>query len=108
MPDFVKKDNGEVDYTKIFMGFAVALVLIMQQYQTMHIAEIKTQGEVNRINFMEKDEIDAIQETLMKRIAYVELHTMPKDTVSQILNTIDNRLSSLEDKNHTHFTKDDK
>ena len=96
MPEILKDKEGNTNWSALFMGFAVALVLIMQQYQTMHIADIKTQGEINKINFMEKDEIDAIQKDLVTRIAYVELHTMPKDTVAQILGTIDKRLSNLE------------
>ena len=108
MPEILKDKEGNTSWSAIFMGFAVATVLIMQQYQTMHIAEIKTQGEVDRINFMNKDEIDKIQKDLMKRIVYVELHTMPKDTVSQILETIDDRLSELESKDHEHGWEDKK
>ena len=102
MPDLLKDKNGDTNWSAIFMGFAMALVIVMQQYQTMHIAEIKTQGEVNAINFMEKDEIENIQKDLMKRIEYVELHTMPKDIVGKILGTINGRISALETKQHEH------
>ena len=107
MPEVLKDQEGNTSWSAVFMGLAVALVLVMQQYQTMHIAEIKTQAEVSRINFMEKDAIIKIQEGLLNRIAYVELHTMPKDTVANILQTIDNRLSELESKDHNH-EKDNK
>jgi len=57
MPEILKKPNGEVDYSKIFGAMAVAVVLVMQQYQTMHIAEIRTMAEVNKANFMDKQEV---------------------------------------------------
>jgi len=57
MPEILKNAEGEVDYGKIFMAFAMAVVLVMQQYQTMHIAEIRTMAEVNKANFMNKQEV---------------------------------------------------
>jgi len=57
MPEILKKPNGEIDYSKLFGAFAVAVVLVMQQYQTMHIAEIRTIAEVNRANFMDKNKV---------------------------------------------------
>ena len=108
MPEMLKDKEGNTSWSAVFMGFAVALVLIMQQYQTMHIAEIKTQGEVNAINFMNKDEIIKIQTDLMTRVEYVELHTMPKDVVGRIIETINGRLSELESKDHEHGWEDKK
>ena len=99
MPEILKT-NGQTDWTKIFMGFAVALVLIMQQYQTMHIAEIKAQGEITQINFMDKDAIRKIQEDIHKRINYTEQHTIPKDVVIRMLEAINSRLSELEHVNN--------
>ena len=103
MPDLLKDKEGNTNWSALFMGFAMALVIVMQQYQTMHIAEIKVQGEINTINFMHKDEVRQIQADLMSRVEYVELHTMPKDVVGKILGTINGRISALEEKEHEHW-----
>ena len=100
MPEILKDKDGNTSWSAIFMGFAMAAVLIMQQYQTMHIAEIKTQAEVNQINFMDKDEIHKIQDDINKRINYTEQHTIPKDVVIRMLEAINNRLSELEHVNN--------
>jgi len=63
MPDFVKKDNGDTDWSKIFMGFSVALVYIMQQYHAMQVADLKAnvvpraEYEMKHADVMDKDEI---------------------------------------------------
>ena len=102
MPEILKDKNGETNWSAVFMGFAVALVLILQQVQTMHIADIKIRGEINAVNFMHKDEVLKIQTDLMTRVEYVELHTMPKDVVGRIIETINGRISELETKDHEH------
>jgi hypothetical protein len=57
MPDILKHANGDIDYAKIFGAISVAVVLILQQWQSYRIAEIKAKGEVSAVNFMSKDEI---------------------------------------------------
>ena len=35
MPDFVKHGNGDIDWTKMFMGIATAVIMVMQAYSQM-------------------------------------------------------------------------
>ena len=72
MPEILKQPNGDVDWSKIFMGFAMAAVLILQQVQTMHIAEIRTQAEINKVNFLSKDKVYKIEDNLEKRLEILE------------------------------------
>ena len=46
MPDFIQKTHnglptGETDWSKIFMGFAMALVFVMQQWHSIEVSDIK-------------------------------------------------------------------
>jgi len=72
MPEKIKKVVGETSWSTIFMGLAMALVVVMQQYQTMRIAEIKTLAEVNRINFMDKEAVETLAHSLEDRIVALE------------------------------------
>jgi len=72
MPDILKHSNGNIDWSKVFMGFAMALVLVLQQWQSYRLAEIKAQGEVNAIQFMKKDEIT-------RRLNHMDEKFMQKD-----------------------------
>ena len=71
MPDIIKDSNGDIDYTKIFMGFAMALVVILQQWQAYRIAEIKAQGEITRIQYITKEAVtkrlDHMDDVFMKK-----------------------------------------
>lgn len=56
----MNKPDGGFDWSKLFMGLAVAIVFIMQQYHAMQLSDVKTivvpRTEVdNRV--MHKDEI---------------------------------------------------
>jgi len=86
MPEILKKPNGDTDYTKLFMGFAVALVVIIQQLQVYHIADIKAQSEANKIMFMSKDAIHKVQvkaigelNRLVARVERLERHVLIDD-----------------------------
>jgi len=57
MPDFVKHSNGEMDWSKLFMGLAMAVVLIIQQFQTYHLADLKAQAAIQEKLFMPKDRV---------------------------------------------------
>ena len=72
MPDFIKKDNGSIDYSKLFMGFAMALVLVLQQWQSYRLAEIKAQAEANSVQFMKREEV-------IKRLDHMDEAFMRKD-----------------------------
>ncbi len=78
MPEILKKVNGEVDWNKLFMGFAVALVFIMQQYHAMQVSNIKStivpraEYTAHQENVMDKDVILEALERLGTRIDEVE------------------------------------
>jgi len=57
MPEILQKANGDTDWTKLFMGFAVALVVIIQQFQTYHIADLKAQAAIQERVFMPKERV---------------------------------------------------
>ena len=90
MPEVLKKSNGEVDYTKLFMGLAMAIVLVLQQWQSYKIAEIQTVGEVNKINFMSKDKIE-------QRLEDLEKVFMNKEKLIKYFDKVEARLNRLEE-----------
>ena len=71
MPDIVKNAHGDLDWSKVFMGFAMALVLILQQWQSYRLAEIKAQAEANSVQFMKREEVvrrlDHMDEAFMRK-----------------------------------------
>jgi len=68
MPDFVKHSNGEIDWSKLFMGLAMAIVLIIQQFQTYHIADLKAQGSIQEKLFMPKERVLKKEAEALKRL----------------------------------------
>ena len=78
MPDFVKHSNGDIDYQKLFMAFAMAVVFIMQQYHAMQVADLKSnivpraEYEVKHQDVMDKDIILAAIKELHDRIDRIE------------------------------------
>lgn len=72
MPELLQNKDGSTNWNAIFMGFAAALVLIMQQWQTYKIAEIKTQAEVNSVNFLSKDKVLQIEQDIINRVDKIE------------------------------------
>ena len=95
MPEMIQKTDhlghptGDIDWSKIFMGFAMALVFVMQQWHSIQMSDIKAdmvpRAEVERHNeklrnemgkhtegFMNRAEIlDALRD-FSKRIEYLE------------------------------------
>ena len=71
MPDMLKDKHGDTDWTKILMAFGAMAVLILQQWQSYRIAEIQTQGKVNSVQFMKRDEVirrlDHMDEAFMRK-----------------------------------------
>ena len=67
----LKDKHGDTDWTKILMAFGAMAVLILQQFQSYRIAEIKAQGEVNAVQFMKRAEIvrrlDHMDEAFMRK-----------------------------------------
>jgi len=96
MPEILNQKLSDADLTKLFMGLAMAIVLVMQQWQTMSIAAIKTQAEVNRINFMNKEEILKISDSMDDRIRILEESSMPKEAIIASLKELHQRIDNLE------------
>ena len=80
MPDFVKHSNGEIDWSKLFMGFALALVYIMQSYHAMQVADLKA-------NMVPRQEIDRKADKIMD-----------KSDIMTALSSLNNRLDAMEKK----------
>ncbi len=74
MPEIIKKDNGDIDYQKLFMAAAMAVVFIMQQYHAMQVADLKSnivpraEYEIKQQEVMDKDIILAAIKELHDRI----------------------------------------
>ncbi len=77
MPEILKT-NGEIDYQKLFMAFAMAVVFIMQQYHAMQVADLKSnivpraEYEIKHQDVMDKDIILAAIKELHDRIDEVK------------------------------------
>ena len=77
MPEILKT-NGEIDYQKLFMAFAMAVVFIMQQYHAMQVADLKSnivpraEYEIKHQDVMDKDIILAAIKELHDRINEVK------------------------------------
>ena len=95
MPEMMQKTDhmgnptGQIDWSKIFMGFAVALVFVMQQWHSIQMSNIKSsmvpRAEIEKHTdrfrsefredqerFMDRSEIlDAFRD-FSKRIEYLE------------------------------------
>ena len=80
MPDFVKHSNGDIDWSKLFMGFALALVYIMQSYHAMQVADLKA-------NMVPRQEIDRKADKIMD-----------KSDIMTALISLNNRLDAMEKK----------
>ena len=78
MPDMIKKDNGDIDFQKLFMGFALALVYVMQSYHAIQVADLKStvvprvEYEIKHQEVMDKDVILAAIQELHDRIDEVK------------------------------------
>ncbi len=80
MPEMLKKVNGDIDWNKLFMGFAVAFVFIMQQYHSMQVSSIKQE-------IVPRAEYTAHQENVMD-----------KDIILEALKRLGDRMDELENK----------
>ena len=78
MPDFVKHSNGNVDWSKLFMGVAMAVVFVMQQYHAIQVEDLRAnivpraEYTAHRENVMDKDIILAALKELNERIDDIE------------------------------------
>ena len=78
MPEILKKQNGDIDFSKLFMGFALALVYVMQSYHAIQVSELKNtvvpraEYEIKHQEVMDKDMILAAIKELHDRIDEVK------------------------------------
>ncbi len=79
MPEMLKKSNGETDWNKLFMGFAIAFVFVMQQYHSMQVSSIKQE-------IVPRAEYAAHQENVMD-----------KDIIIEALKKLGERMDKLEE-----------
>ena len=98
MPEILKKPNGDTDYTKLFMAFAAAIVLILQQWQTYKIAELKAEAEVSKVKFLDKEKVYAIENDLENRLLKLEEKFVPANELIERFDNIERRLDALEEK----------
>ena len=76
----MRKPDGSFDYSKFFMGLAVAIVFVLQQWHAMQLEDVKN--------------------TIVPRVEY-EKHrdsTMDKDEILKALQMVNSRLNSMEGK----------
>ncbi len=81
MPDMMKKPNGDIDFQKLFMGFALALVYVMQSYHAMQVSDLKT--------------------TVLPRVEYELKHqeVMDKDIILEAFRELNERIDGIENGN---------
>ncbi len=90
MPDLLKKNDGNIDYGKLFMAFAAAFVLILQQWQSYRIAEIQATAKANQESFMPRKEVNT-------HIRALEASYMPKDEIKALAKDLDDRLTLIQE-----------
>ena len=76
----MNKPDGTFDYSKFFMGLAVAVVFVMQQWHAMKLEDLKTQ-------VVPRKEIEQQTTKFMHR-----------DTILSAINRLNNRMDILEGK----------
>ena len=79
----IDEETGKIQWDRIFMGFAVALVFIMQSYHAMQVADLK--------------------DKVVPRVEYTAHRdrTMDKDMIMQELHKLEARLNNMENRDGT-------
>lgn len=98
MPEILKHPDGSTNWTAIFTGFGAMVILVLQQWQTYRIAEIKTQGEINAVHFMNKEDVINIERDLNDRLSTIEAKFIDRDLILRKFDEYDKRLLYLEHK----------
>lgn len=98
MPEILKNSDGSTNWAAIFAAFGAMAVLILQQWQTYRISEIKTQADVNKVNFLNKDEVYKIERDLAKRVKEMEDRFIDRDIILKKFTEYDERILALEKK----------
>ena len=77
----MNKPDGTFDYSKFFMGLAVAIVFVLQQWHAM--------------------QLDAVKDIVVPRPEYEQRHekVMDKDEILKSLQMINSRIDAMKIKN---------
>ena len=86
----LKKKNGEPDWSKVFMAFAAAFVLVLQQWQSYRIAEIQAEAKANKESFMPRKEVN-------EHVRRLEASYMPKEEIKALAKDLDDKLDFIQD-----------
>jgi len=89
MPEILKHPNGDTNWTLIISAFAAGVVLILQQWQTYKIAELREEAAVQKVMFLDKDTVYKIEKDLQSRMQHLESEYIPR-------NDLDGRLERIE------------
>lgn len=98
MPEILKNSDGSTNWAAIFAGFGAMIVLILQQWQTYRISEIKVTADVNKANFMDKEKVLKIEKELDDRISLMEGKFIDRDIILRKFDEYDRRILALEEK----------
>jgi len=95
MPEILKNRDGTTNWTALIAAIGATVVLILQQWQTYKIAEIKAEAEVQRVMFLEKDKVYAIEKDLQNRMQHLESEYIPRNDLNGRLQRIENDIDYL-------------
>jgi len=80
----------------IFTAFAAAIIMILQQWETYRLNEIKTEGEINDKHFMKRLEIEDLYRGLDNRIIKIETNFIDRDLIIHKVDEYNRRIEKLE------------
>ena len=88
MPDFVKHSNGQIDYTKLFMGIATAILFLIQGLQSMHLISLSSKtvprSELSATMQVNKDNLKKVLADVNKRLNELEKETTKTETIEEL------------------------
>jgi len=102
VPEILKNSDGSTNWAAIFAGFGAMVVLILQQWQTYKIAELREEASVQKIMFLDKDTVYKIEKELQKRMQHLEDEYIPRNDLNNRLERMEkdiDRLKGLHDEN---------
>jgi len=95
VPEILKNSDGSTNWTAIFAGFGAMVVLILQQWQTYKIAELRAEAEVQKVQFLDKDTVYKIEKDLQQRMQHLEDEYIPRDDLNNRLERIEKDIDYL-------------
>jgi len=95
MPEILKHQNGETNWSMVISAISAALILILQQWQTYRIAELREQANVQKVMFLDKDAVYKIEKDLQKRMSHLESEYIPRNDLNGRLDRIEKDIDFL-------------